>query len=451
LRGIKKYIFTNPGTFKTTTLESSEGLAKFMLFGINNLFSHMNFVAEIGFATAGNDNQLIKGIPNLLLDERFNIPFESRLFILPAQARLKENGWPENGPALFNEGKTGDVLELGRDGRLTVQTRNGSFSYYDSFDILRRVYILVNSSYHEKTKKHNLKNALESIRQAIGLHLQNPYLLSALYYLRGDLEIGLGRYGEGEKTLLQALAFYPGNNDANERLCEMDMLHGDPDAAILRLMDTHSDSSEFWGFSSFGVSLFKSYIFMHTGMFSNAEEELEKIKLSLPELATFCHAMAELFQGKHAAALDILQELERRPLGVVDLRELRLMLARALLLDLTDNKRAKFLFDDIFRNSLVYGHLAEMSSYYFLAKGGRAGEARRSALPAFDRLTMRALGEFQTRLWLFYDAYVFARIMEMADDLVEAARGYRACIAANPYTELAERSRQRLALLKRSR
>ena len=451
MRGIKKYIYTNPGTFKTTTLGSSEGLVKFMLFGINNLFSHMNFVAEIGFATASNDNHIVKGIPNLLLDERFNIPFENRLFILPAQARLLENGWLENGPARFNEGKTGDVLELGRDGRLKVQTRNGFFTYYDSFDILRRVYTLVNSSYQEKTKKHNLKNALESIRQAIGLPLQNPYLLSALYYMQGDLEIGLGRYGEGKKSLLQALAFYPGNNDANERLCEMDMLHGDPDAAIQRLTDTHSDSSEFWGFSNFGVSLFKSYIFMHTGMFSNAEEEFEKIKLSLPELATFCQAMADMFQGKHAAALDILQELEKRPLGVVDLRELRLMLARALLLDLTDNMRAKFLFDDIFRNSLVYGHLAEMSSYYFLARGGRAGEAGRSALPAFDRLVNMARGDFQTRLWLFYDAYVFARTMEMANDQAEAARGYRACIAANPYTELAARSRQRLALLKRRR
>ncbi|MFH2107620.1 MAG: protein kinase [Chrysiogenia bacterium] len=450
LRGIKKYIFTNPGTFATTTLGSSEGLAKFMLFGINNLFSHMNFVAEIGFATASNDNQLIKGIPNLLLDDGLNIPFENRLFILPAQVRLIENGWLENGLARFNEGKTGDVLELDREGRLTVQTRDGTFSYYDSCDILRRAYTLVDSACKEKIKKGNLKNALESIRQAIGLPLQNPYLLSALYYLQGDLEIGLGRYGEGEKTLLQALAFYPGNNDANERLCEMDLLKGDPDAAIQRLTDTHSDSSEFWGFSNFGVSLFKSYIFLHTGMFSNGKEELGKIRLSLPELAIFCQAMADLFQGKYAAALDILQELEKQPLGVVDLRELRLLLARALLLDFTDNERAKFLFDDVFRNSLVFGTLAEMSSYYFVAKGGRAGEAGRSAPPAFDRLVNRARGDFMTRLWLFYDAYVFARTMEMADDRVEAARGYQACIDANPYTDLAARSRQRLRLLRKT-
>jgi len=179
----------------------------------------MCFVAEIGFATASNDNHLIKGIPNLLLDERQNIPFENRLFMLPAQVRMIENGWLENGTARFIEEKTGDVLELDRDGRLTVQTRNGSFSYFDPFDILRRVYTLVNSSFQEKVKKHNLKNALELVRQAASLPLQNPYLLSALRYLQGDLEIGLGRYADGERTLQQALAFYSGNNDANERLC----------------------------------------------------------------------------------------------------------------------------------------------------------------------------------------------------------------------------------------
>ena len=54
-------------------------------------------------------------------------------------------------------------------------------------------------------------------------------------------------------------------------------------------------------------------------------------------------------------------------------------------------------------------------------------------------------------MWLFYDAYVYGRTMEMAGDRDEAARGYRACIEVNPYTGLAGRSRQRLALVKRPR
>ena len=130
-------------------------------------------------------------------------------------------------------------------------------------------------------------------------------------------------------------------------------------------------------------------------------------------------------------------------------RLLSLLLARTLLLDLTDNERAKFLFDDISRNSLVFGHLAEMSSNYFLAQGGRAGEARRDAPPAFDRLANDARGDFMTRLWLFYDAYVYGCTMELSGDRAEAARGYLTCITANPNTELAARSRQRLALLEK--
>ena len=56
-----------------------------------------------------------------------------------------------------------------------------------------------------------------------------------------------------------------------------------------------------------------------------------------------------------------------------------------------------------------------------------------------------------TRLWLFYDAYVYGCTMELAGDLAEAARGYRACIEANPHAELAARSRQRLQRLPRRR
>ena len=49
MRGLKKYVFTHPGTFEVTPLASGGDSTSFMLFGINNLFAHMSFVAEIGF------------------------------------------------------------------------------------------------------------------------------------------------------------------------------------------------------------------------------------------------------------------------------------------------------------------------------------------------------------------------------------------------------------------
>jgi tRNA A-37 threonylcarbamoyl transferase component Bud32/tetratricopeptide (TPR) repeat protein len=451
LRGLKKCVFTHPGTFEAFPQKGSADFSVFMLFGINNLFAHMTFVAEVGFNTASGDDRITKGIPNTFPDLRSNIPYDDKLYILPAGARLFANRWREEGRALFNEPIHGDVVEVDRAGRITVTSKNGAAVFQDSPDTLRRVYTLVNSSYQEKLKKRNLESALALIGQALAHPVRNPYLLSALHYFRGDLEVGLGRYAEGEASLRRALALYAGNNDAHERLCEMDVLKGRPLAAIGRLSDAQADNSEFWGFSSFGVSLFKGYVFLQAGMLQRADEEFGRISLSLPDLGSLCRATARFIQGDYAAALAAARDLERRPLGAVDLRELRLLLGRALLQDGSDFARAKFLLDDICRNSLEFGHLAELSTWYLLARAGQVAEARQNAGEAFARLQRRARGDFMTRLWLFYDAYVYGCTMELANDRAEAARGYRACIAANPHSDLAARSRQRLGLVAAAR
>jgi hypothetical protein len=248
--------------------------------------------------------------------------------------------------------------------------------------------------------------------------------------------------------LLQALQAYAGNNDAHERLCEMDVLRGDAGAALRRLAETFADNSKFWGFTTFGVSLFKGYVFLQQGMFSRAGNEFAKIKVGQNGLTELCLATADFFNGDYAATSAAMRRLERRPLEIVDLRELRLLLGRAQLLQEADSQRAQFLFEDIGRNSLEYGHLAEISNCFFLARLGQTAEAAKSARAAFIRLQERARGDFMTRLWLFYDAYVYGRTMELAGDPGEAARGYRASIAANPHTELAVRAQQRLHLLK---
>jgi hypothetical protein len=449
MRGIKKFIYTNPGTFETFPQGSVAGVSRFMFFGVNNLFSHMSFIAENGFVPDTTGWVVIKGIPNLMADYRANIAFVGTLFILPAKARMIENRWKQEGRARFEEGGMGDILDIDRQGRMTLRTREGTRTFWDSPDTLRRVYTLVNNAYQERVKRRNLKNARGLIAEALSFPLQNPYLRSALLYLQGDLEVGLGRYVEGEMSLLQALRAYPGNNDANERLCEMEVLKGDPDAALARLDETFADSSKFWGFQTFGVSLFRSYLYLHQGMNGRASDEIAKLKLSVPGIAGLCQATSDLFQGDYPAALKVLRGLERQPLDALDLREFRLLLARALLLDLTDENRVRFLFEDLLRNSMEYGHLAEISNCYFLARSGRAGEAAGSARAAFARLQERSRGDFMTRLWLFYDAYVYGRTMELADDLGEAVRGYRTCIAANPHTGLAKRSRQRLKQLER--
>lgn len=443
-RGLRKHVFTHPGTFAVTPLARGAQKASFMLFGLNNLIAHMSFIAEISFNVSGSGNQLMRGIPNSAPDEHNIVPHEDMLLILPFRSRLLENRWPQEGRARISEEMQGDILEVDRAGRLRVQTKGGRRVFFDPPDTLRRVYALINSSYQEKMVKRNPRNALALITQACSFPLQNPYLRSALAYLQGDLEIDNGEYSRGERSLQRALELYRNNIDASERLCEMDVLKGEPEAALRRLAGAYADSTEFWGFTSFGVQLFRGYVHLHMGMFSQAGDEFSKLQFRIADLGALCQATGELFRGNYDDASAALLRLEKQPLGNVDLRELRLLIGRALLLTGTDPGRAEFLFDDISRNSLEYGHLAELSSCYYLARAGDAAEAGRSARLAFTRLRQRARGDVMTRLWLFYDAYVYALTMELANDRGEAARGYRACVAANPYTELAARSRRRL-------
>jgi hypothetical protein len=58
----------------------------------------------------------------------------------------------------------------------------------------------------------------------------------------------------------------------------------------------------------------------------------------------------------------------------------------------------------------------------------------------FEKLLKLAKGDFETRLWLFYDAYMYGKTMELCGNKKEAIRGFRECIRANPYTDLAQKS-----------
>ncbi len=289
----------------------------------------------------------------------------------PPARHLVENRWRDQGRAVSTRTPTGISWIWTAPAGLTVHTKSRTLSYWDPPDILRRVYTLVNSSYQERMKKRNLGHALDAGPASRLLsQCRTRICVRRSSISRAIWRCGLGRYRDGEKSLLRAMDLYPGNNDASERLCEMDMLQGDPQAALLRLAGMYADSSEFWGFSSFGVQLFKGYVFLHMGMFSKAGDEFEKIRVqpaqpgaNVPGRWTTCsratmpppwprragwkEAPGSRRPARAQAAAGPGPAAERHGLG-----------------------RARFLFDDIFRNSLEFGHLAELSTWYLLAREG---------------------------------------------------------------------------------
>ena len=133
--------------------------------------------------------------------------------------------------------------------------------------------------------------------------------------------------------------------------------------------------------------------------------------------------------------------------GFFDIRELRLLLARGMVLAGRDPGRTRWILEDLAKFSLRQGHMTEVSLCYLLAREGKTQEARERIGPAFIRLRKIASGDFETRLWLWYDAFIYARTMELLGDGAGARAGYRACREANPHTALAAESAKALARL----
>jgi hypothetical protein len=109
----------------------------------------------------------------------------------------------------------------------------------------------------------------------------------------------------------------------------------------------------------------------------------------------------------------------------------------------TELKQAKFYFEDLVKDSRDYGSLAEISRDYFRALDGFRDEDFKTNLKeVFNKLRMRSRYEFFTNLWLFYDAFVYGKTMEILGDNREAVRGYRECLVSNPHTDLAHKAKK---------
>jgi serine/threonine protein kinase len=435
------FAFSHPGHMDFyQIIEANNKTITFIAAGQNNIFSHLGFFSEISL---NRQNKLkVKGFP--YFGTPGNDMIDEFMVFLPRGATIDNIiniNW-KNGSIMLSDYRGGNKIGLNKDYSLGIRNemRNYNKIYKDNPGNLKKVYRLINKCYKEKNLNNNLDAAYSLILEASNYKVENPYLKSALYYFKGDLEILLGRYKEGEKNLLKALDIHPDNNDPTHRICEIEFLKGNPLKAIEKVENQYPRAKNFWGLGK-GHLLFKSYCYLQVGMFEEARVYFPQIVDRAHQKSAKCfEGMAEIFTGNYQKAFSDLEIFEKEFVYTLTVLELRLLISRARILAEKRLERSRFYFEDILAFSKTKKHLAAISAAYFQAKDGKTSEAQKIAEPAFETLLKLAKGDFETRLWLFYDAYMYGKTMELCGNKNEAIRGFRECIKANPYTDLAQKS-----------
>ncbi|MEN8153325.1 MAG: serine/threonine-protein kinase [Acidobacteriota bacterium] len=443
LKDLNIYSFSNPGTIsKTECIEADDKHSRFLIQGLNNILSHIFFVAEVNFNYEINYVKNQTGFPNLKSTDKFYPEF---ICFLPKFFKNDVKNWNKDGFLIVTNFFTGEEIRVDKDYSLTIKSENGIIKYINSRENLYRIYRNIDEYYQEKMINKNLKKAYRIILDCFKVPFENPYLRSALLYLKGDLEVDMGKFSEGERTLKASLNFYNWNLDSAQRLCEVEFLRDNPEMALKKIFNDFGHISNFWGLS-FGKDIFRGFCEIQMGNFSRTEEiySLYKQKSNLHNLKTL-NGILEIFKGDYIKAIELLKKTDNS--RIFTIAELRLFLARAMLLSNIDLKRAKFYFNDISVHSLSLSHLAKISSNYFSVMEKRGTITRGFIINTFDELINTSKGDFDTRLWLFYDSFIYGKIMELLRDKKEAIRGYKLCIKSNPYTDLAKRAEARIKSL----
>jgi tetratricopeptide (TPR) repeat protein len=442
-KGTSYSVLCSPGVILEAQVlrNDSRGISMLVL-AANNLFSHMNYLTEWNCSPlAGRHTEIF---PAYFTNHNYTT--EEFPVFFPRISGIIENHWLKEGRVVLFDTEEGRTITVFRDGKMQI-TRDGKVqTYRDLPAVLARAYGLVNECFQQKAVRRNPQKALELAADAATLPVQNPFLRSALLCLRGECEALLGRNDESRKSFGQALYHFPRNNDAMKGLLEVEFFEKGAPAAIALFERAYSQGKNFFGLGDSGNYLFLGYAHLAAGQAEKAREYFEKIYQGhFPDSRETLQGILEMFAGNYKQAVRHLVQAESKVPGFFDIRELRLLLARALVLADYDPVRARWILEDLAKFSLRQGHMTEISLCHLLAREGKLAEARARVGPAFAKLRQVAAGDFETRLWLWYDAFVYARTMELLGNPAGARDGYAACVESNPHTALATEARQALA------
>ncbi len=432
-------VYTNPGAFDYTITHYNKDFLSFTVFGNASLISDLNIFSEISF----RNNDVFR-IPTL--SEFTTKHYRGYSFFLPKNLEIIDNNWKTKGIVNFISNKSGERFTISKDYKITETKNEIKKTYFDSLKKIKKFNIIFNTFYKEQKLYKNYLKAGRLIKQLIDMKFENPYLNSALYYYKGDNEICNRKYKKAQLSLFKGLNFYPDNSRIAGRLSQISFLIGNPLGSIDLQKKMFSSIEDFGGLPN-GTKIFRIFMYLSAGLQAKAEEDIAKAIKNSEHLKYSLLPLISLYNGKLVDAEKLINEgLKHKRTEITDV-QYRLMCSKIYILNNSNLKRAKFFLEDILKYSHQYNHLAELSLSYLIAKSGRHKEAETLSIRSLKKLKIYAKGNFSTRIWMFYEYYIYAKTMEIIGNKLNAIKGYKECSKIAPNSYLAKLSRKRLTVL----
>jgi len=439
IKNSKPIVFTYPGILKYNIFDFDKKHISLTFSGINNLFSGLSVFFELKLK-----DKSIHGIPNVLFDS--NEIFDTYTYFLPSNVILLDDKWEENGFVVFTDNKTSDRFILDKSYKIKIIKHNVEKTIQDPLRKLKNFNILFNSFYKEYFKYNNYVKAEKLINNLIDLDFENPYLNSALYFYKGDLLVTRGMYKKGETALKRGYEYYPENSRIAGLLCEIPFLKGSPLDSIKLQDKLFADTVDFSGLQN-GSNLFKIFMYLSAGMQTKAEKYIAKVIKDSSYMKYSLMTLLSFYNGKLKKAEQLIEEGLKIRRGEISNVEFRLLCSKIYILNNSNLKRAEFFLKDILKYSQKYDHLSELSLAYLLAKKGKKLEAEKMAIEGLKIVEYNAKGDFSTKVWLFYEYFIYAKTMEIVGNKKMALQGFKSCIKCVPNSYLAKLSRKSLTNL----
>jgi len=445
------HIFLNPGHIeKYYFYNDKDDETRALIIGMSNPFCHLRFLCDISVRDA-SDIQLP---PSL----RENIVRSSPKFsymLVPHKTEIVTNEWDGNGIISFKSQLDNRIFTLSKEWELSIRDAEGVKVYKDKPQEIADMIYFLTRAYQKKIEKRSYDDQFQAINDALKLDISNPVFLALINYFAGDMCLSSGDYSRAEKYFNISDNFLFKNIDLDQKMAELYFLSGQNKKLLREIEKDSSEYSKFFGLGNFGVKLFKIYVFLNSGDFRSASDLSGEYK----KAENYIRGMISIFKGDYVNSLEKTSRLIGIRSTPFTLSETRLLYSRSVLLNYIFNgknnhknnedlKLADFYFSDIAVNSLLDGHLAAMSRAYFIALNGDHSNAGKYAEEILAKLLRDSRGDMFTKLWLFYDSFIYGKIMEITGNKMKELKGYEISNNSNPFSDLGVRSKSMIKILR---